>query len=109
MKINTEIDEVKYFNFKSPYSGSTNIELTPLGVSFTRRKNNNNEDIKNESGRKLYNSIPYIGNVLIQCINHEVIGTDLDLNKSFSINDPIRREDMRRFLKEKGIEPISKR
>jgi hypothetical protein len=105
MKIENNAEDVEYFNFKSPFTGTSNIDIHPIGMTYTYRKVNDNSDIKNEMIRNAYNKVPYIGALLLKISNTEMVGTCKDTNISFNINKPINRSDMLRYLKEKDMEP----
>ena len=105
-KIEERAEGIEYYNFKSPFSGTDNIDLKPLNVSFSLRKENDNSDLKDEKMKSMYDKIEYIGNVLIKLNHRDILGVCKDTGIAFSIEQPILRSDMLEFLKKRGIEPI---
>lgn len=106
MKIDTTVEELEYFDFKSPYTGSNNIELRPIGYSYTYRKDNDNSDLKNAVLREGYNKVPYIGKLLLNISHKEILAVCKDTNVAFSINKPIQRIDMMAYLRRNDMEPV---
>ena len=106
MKIEIGTGNMEYFDFKCPYCKSGDIDLRPLGKSYTYRKDNDNTDIVDPYIRKQLDNIPYIGNILLNSSKEELL---LECNKchiSSYVNDQIQRKDMIKYLKKNNIEPV---
>ena len=106
MKIEEQVLEP--FTFECEYCHSKEIDIKPLGQTYTYRKNNDNSDIKDEKIKKMYDKVKYIGNVLMESKIEDMLVTCKKCGTSFTPKKQIIRTELAAFLRKKGIEPIMK-
>ncbi len=80
---NMDTEEI-FFDFKCPYCKvdgklKGNWKLTPIGISW-KPDHVNNSNIRNEQGRKLYDSLPIFREAIMKAQNQVIKGTRISIH-----------------------------